>query len=153
MYLVRKEFHQDLPISLQEAWDFLATPKNLNLITPAEMNFSILSGGNTPMHPGLIIQYTVTPLLGIPMDWVTEITHVEPLRFFVDEQRFGPYSFWHHEHWLEATPTGVRMIDILHYRVPLGPVGKLINALFISKKVDSIFEYRTKVLNKMFPKV
>ena len=105
------------------------------------------------MHPGLIIQYTVTPLLGIPMDWVTEITHVEPLRFFVDEQRFGPYSCWHHEHWLESTPSGVRMIDILHYRVPLGPVGKLINALVISKKVDSIFEYRTKVLNKMFPKV
>jgi ligand-binding SRPBCC domain-containing protein len=153
LYLTRKEYHQDLPISLQQAWEFFSTPNNLNVITPKEMNFKILSGADIPMHPGLIIQYTVTPLMGIPMDWVTEITHVQPLQFFVDEQRFGPYSLWHHQHRFEATDFGVKMTDILHYKVPFGPVGKLINALFISKKVDSIFEYRTKVLNKMFPKV
>jgi ligand-binding SRPBCC domain-containing protein len=151
MLLTRKEYRQFLPIPLEEAWEFFSTPKNLDRITPKEMRFNILSGGDGPMYQGMVIQYTVTPLLGIPMPWVTEIAHVENRSYFVDEQRFGPYSFWHHLHRFEEVDGGVMMTDILHYRVPLGPVGKLLGILFIHKKVEGIFEYRTKVLEQMFP--
>lgn len=152
MLLTRKEYQQFLPISLDEAWDFFSTPKNLNRITPEEMRFNILSGGDGPMYQGMVIQYTVTPLLGIPMPWVTEITHVSDRNYFVDEQRFGPYSLWHHMHRFEEVDGGVMMTDILHYRIPMGPVGKLMGKLFIDNKVNGIFEYRTKVLEQLFPK-
>jgi len=152
MLLTRKEYQQFLPITLEEAWDFFSTPKNLNRITPEEMRFNILSGGDGPMYQGMVIQYTVTPLLGIPMPWVTEITHVSDRKYFVDEQRFGPYSLWHHLHRFEEADGGVMMTDILHYRIPLGPVGKLMGKLFIDNKVNGIFEYRTKVLEQLFPK-
>lgn len=103
------------------------------------------------MYQGMVIQYTVTPLLGIPMPWVTEITHVANRQYFVDEQRFGPYSLWHHLHRFEEVKGGVMMTDILHYRIPLGLVGKLLGAMFIDSKVNGIFEHRTKVLEQMFP--
>lgn len=151
MLLTRKEYHQFLPITLDEAWAFFSTPRNLDRITPKEMRFNILSGGDGPMYSGMVIEYTVTPVLGIPMPWVTEITHVTDRHCFVDEQRFGPYSFWHHLHRFEEVEGGVMMTDILHYRVPLGPVGKLLDALFIHQKVNGIFEYRTKVLEQLFP--
>ncbi|MFM2212900.1 MAG: hypothetical protein RL427_163, partial [Bacteroidota bacterium] len=93
---------QNLPISLEEAWAFLSDPKNLKTITPEYMGFKTLSGDDRTMFPGQIIQYIVTPVLGIPMKWVTEITHVENLKYFVDEQRFGPYALWHHKHFLKA---------------------------------------------------
>ncbi len=150
MLLTRREYRQFLPISLDEAWEFFSSPKNLDRITPEEMRFNILSGGDGPMYPGMVIQYTVTPLLGIPMPWVTEITHVAERQYFVDEQRFGPYSLWHHLHRFEVVDGGVMMTDILHYRIPLGPVGKLLGILFIDKKVNGIFEHRTKVLDGLF---
>lgn len=152
MLLTRKEYQQFLPITLDDAWDFFSTPKNLNRITPEEMRFNILSGGDGPMYQGMVIQYTVTPLLGIPMPWVTEITHVQPRSYFVDEQRYGPYSLWHHLHGFEEVNGGVVMTDILHYRIPMGPVGKLMGKLFIDKKVNGIFDYRTEVLEQLFPK-
>lgn len=152
MLLTRKEYSQFLPITLTEAWEFFSSPQNLNKITPVEMNFKILSGGDEPMHNGMVVQYTVTPLLGIPLPWVTEITHVEEGSFFVDEQRFGPYALWHHLHRFEAAEGGIMMTDILHYRVPFGPVGKLLGWLFIDKKVNDIFEFRTKTLEKLFPR-
>lgn len=151
MLVTRKEFHQFLPISLDEAWEFFSAPQNLNRITPPEMKFSIKSGGLGPMYQGMIIQYTVTPLLGIPLPWVTEITHVADRQYFVDEQRFGPYSFWHHMHTFKIVDGGVMMTDILHYRLPFGPVGKLVHALFVGAMVDGIFEFRTKVLKDIFP--
>lgn len=152
MKLHRKQYDQFLPISLDEAWEFFSSPKNLNEMTPKDMEFEILTKDIQSMYAGQIIQYCVTPFPFIKMDWVTEITHVENRKMFVDEQRFGPYAFWHHQHLFQAVDGGVEMTDILHYRVPLGIVGKLINALFIERKVRSIFEYRFHVMGNKFGK-
>lgn len=150
MKLHRKEFKQFLPIPLDEAWDFFSRPENLNEITPDDMQFEILTKNIAKMYAGMVIQYNVTPFPLVKMGWVTEITHVEDKRFFIDEQRFGPYAFWHHQHIFEEVKGGVMMTDILHYRVPLGFVGKIINALVISKKVQGIFHYRFQVLENKY---
>jgi len=150
MKLHRQEYKQFLPISLEEAWDFFSRPENLNEITPDDMQFEILTKDIPRMYQGQIVQYNVTPFPFIKMGWVTEITHVEDRKMFVDEQRFGPYSFWHHQHIFKEVDGGVLMTDILHYRVPLGIVGKLVNALVIERKVQGIFEYRFKVLENKF---
>ncbi|MCB9185897.1 MAG: SRPBCC family protein [Flavobacteriales bacterium] len=152
MKLHRQEYQQLLPISLDEAWDFFSRPENLNEITPDDMQFEILTENIPRMYQGQIIQYNVTPFPMMKMGWVTEITHVEDRKMFVDEQRFGPYAFWHHQHIFEEVENGTLMTDILHYRVPLGIVGKLINALFIQRKVKGIFEYRFRVLENKFVK-
>lgn len=152
MKLHRKEYKQFLPISLEEAWDFFSAPQNLNEITPPEMKFEILTKDIPRMYAGQIIQYNVTPFPLVKMGWVTEITQVEEHKMFIDEQRFGPYSFWHHQHIFEPQNGGVMMTDILHYRVPLGVVGKLVNALVVSSKVEGIFEYRFKLLENKFGK-
>ena len=141
---------QNLPITLNEAWEFLSSPKNLKTITPDYMGFNILSGAEKPMFPGQIIQYIVTPILGIPAKWVTEITHVADKKYFVDEQRFGPYSFWHHKHFFEATPNGTKMTDVVHYGLPLGFLGRIMNTLVVKNKLKSIFEYRVKKVDEMF---
>ena len=110
---------QSLPISIEKAWDFLSDPGNLKTITPNYMGFKILEGAEDKMYAGQIIKYIVSPVLGIPLRWVTEITHVEDQKYFVDEQRFGPYSLWHHKHFIKAIPGGVEMIDIVDYKLPL----------------------------------
>lgn len=153
MKLHEQKYQQFLPITLAEAWDFFSAPQNLNEITPDDMKFEILTSDLLRMHAGQIIQYHITPFPMVKMSWVTEITHVEDKKRFVDEQRFGPYSFWHHQHIFEEKNGGVLMTDILHYRVPLGVVGKLINALFIQRKVKGIFEYRFRVLENKFGKL
>ena len=99
MKIFKLKYSQKLPISLNEAWDFLSSPSNLELITPKSMDFNITDYDKKKAYPGQIIQYTVKPLLGIKINWVTEITQVQDKEFFVDEQRFGPYSFWHHKHF------------------------------------------------------
>lgn len=152
MKLHRKEYKQLLPISLDEAWNFFSAPSNLNEITPPEMKFEILTKDIPRAYAGQIIQYNVTPFPFVKMGWVTEITQVVERKMFIDEQRFGPYAFWHHQHMFEEQENGVLMTDILHYRVPLGFVGKLINAIFISSKVKGIFEYRFKLLENKFGK-
>ncbi|MCX7625801.1 MAG: SRPBCC family protein [Candidatus Sumerlaeaceae bacterium] len=115
--------------TLDEVWRFFSSPGNLATLTPPEMGFEILSPIPREMQPGLIIRYRVKPLWGIPVQWVTEITHVEPLRFFVDEQRFGPYRFWHHLHTFEPQGNGVLVSDLVHYAVAVPPS---INSLTIS---------------------
>jgi ligand-binding SRPBCC domain-containing protein len=117
------------------------------------MGFRILSGfePGQAMYAGMIIRYHVSPLLGIRMNWVTEITHVEPLKFFVDEQRFGPYAFWHHQHHFRPVSGGTEMKDIVHYKVPLGLLGAIADACFVHRQVKSIFEYRTSALERLFP--
>jgi ligand-binding SRPBCC domain-containing protein len=152
MKLQAHRFEQFLPISLNEAWDYFSKPQNLNEITPEDMQFEILTKDIPRMYQGQIIQYNVTPFPLVKMGWVTEITHVEDKKMFVDEQRFGPYAFWHHQHHFEEVSGGVMMTDILHYRVPLGVVGKFINWLLIDKKVRGIFDYRFKVLENKFGK-
>lgn len=133
-------------------WDFISNPKNLATITPPEMDFKTLSGDELPMYQGQVIHYTVRPLLGIKVEWLTEITHVDEGRYFVDEQRFGPYSFWHHKHFLQEIDGGVAMEDIVHYKLPLGFVGKWIEP-FVRVKLEKIFEFRRKVLEDKFGKM
>ena len=112
---------QKIPISLAMAWDFFSNPANLQAITPDNMGFKVISKhhGDT-MYPGQIIEYTVKPVLGIPLYWMTEITQVKDSIYFIDEQRFGPYSLWHHQHHFKAIDGGVEMTDIVHYKNPLG---------------------------------
>jgi len=148
IYTLHKK--QNLPISIQEAWDFLSSPKNLKTITPDYMGFNILSGGDRPMFAGQIIQYLVTPVLGIKTKWVTEITHVLNQQYFVDEQRFGPYALWHHKHFIKEINGGVEMEDIIDYKVPFGILGQLIHPILVKPKLEEIFNYRTKKLEELF---
>ncbi len=151
MKVKKKIWQQFIPRPLDEVWHFFSRPENLNDITPSDMSFQILSDiRDVPMYEGMIICYKISPLAGIQMDWVTEITHIADRRFFVDEQRFGPYAMWHHEHHFEPQDGGVLMTDILHYKVPYGIIGSLADALFVDAKVEQIFRYRQKVIAERF---
>ncbi len=143
---------QNLPISVDEAWNFLSSPTNLKAITPDYMSFDILSGADRPMYPGQIIQYIVTPVLGIKTKWVTEITHVKDKQYFVDEQRFGPYALWHHKHFIKEIDGGIEMEDIIDYKVPFGWLGQLVQPILVKPKLEEIFEYRTQKLEDLFGK-
>lgn len=147
------QFKQEhnIKASSEEIWDFISSPKNLKEITPAYMGFNIVSNDlPEKMYPGMIIIYKVSPLLGIKMTWVTEITQVKEKEYFIDEQRVGPYRTWHHEHFIEAVAGGVIMKDFVTYQPPMGILGSLANALFIRKKLVEIFNYRTKIINQKF---
>lgn len=150
MKLTRLEFTQMFPQDRETLWKFISNPSNLAKITPPEMAFKTLSGEAENMYAGQVITYTIKPLFGIEMDWVTEITHVKDREYFVDEQRFGPYSFWHHQHFLEDIDGGVKMTDILHYGLPVGILGKAVAGSLVRKKVEAIFEFRRKVLADRF---
>lgn len=140
-----------LHCSQQEAWAFFCSPQNLKLITPDEMGFDIVGEAPKKMYPGLLIQYIVKPLLGIPTTWVTEITHVQEPHFFVDEQRVGPYSMWHHQHHFTETSDGILMHDIVTYILPFGFLGDLVHSL-VKKKLNRIFDYRTEKIEQLFGK-
>lgn len=142
---------QHIPVSLEIAWEFFSNPANLQAITPSDMGFQILSKhhGNK-MYPGQIIEYKVKPVLGIPIYWMTEITHVKDKEFFVDEQRFGPYQLWHHQHHFREVEGGVEMTDIVHYRNPLGFLGNIANALFVKNQLKQIFEFRFQKVEELF---
>ena len=150
MKLYRLRTVQNLPISVDQAWDFLSDPKNLKTITPDYMGFNILSGADRKMYAGQIIQYIVTPIAGIPTKWVTEITHVKDKEFFVDEQRFGPYALWHHKHFIKAIPGGVEMEDIVDYKLPFGVLGQLVHPILVEPKLKEIFDYRYNKLIDLF---
>jgi len=140
---------QFLERTIDEVWDFMSDPHNLKKITPPYMGFHVLSE-TEQIYPGQIIEYYVRPLLGIKLHWVTEITHVKEGAYFVDEQRFGPYAFWHHKHFIKPVSGGVEMIDIVHYKVPMGILGRLLNRLFIKKQLEGIFKYRQEQLDILF---
>ena len=129
---------------------YKVSPKNLKTITPDYMSFDILSGADRKMFPGQIIQYIVTPILGIKTKWVTEITHVVEDEYFVDEQRFGPYSLWHHKHFIKEIEGGVEMEDIIDYKIPFGWLGQLMHPILVKPKLDEIFAYRKKKLIELF---
>ncbi|MDA9587755.1 SRPBCC family protein [Flavobacteriaceae bacterium] len=150
MKIYRLETIQNLPITQTEAWDFLSNPKNLKRITPDYMGFKIVSGASERMFAGQIIQYVVTPVLGIPTTWVTEITHVEEGNYFVDEQRFGPYTLWHHKHFIKPIKNGVEMTDIIDYKIPFGVFGRMAHPIVVAPKLKEIFEYREKALIELF---
>lgn len=141
---------QKLPVSREEAWKFLSDPVNLKAITPGYMGFDITGGGDRPMFSGQIIQYIVTPVAGIKTTWITEITHVKEPEYFVDEQRFGPYSLWHHKHFLKEIDGGVEMEDIVDYKLPLGFLGRMVHPFIVRPKLKEIFEYRRKKLIEIF---
>jgi len=142
-----------LPISKKEAWDFLSNPKNLAVITPPHMGFHILSGADRPMFQGQIIQYIVKPFPLVSTKWVTEITHVQKGSYFVDEQRFGPYSLWHHKHFIKEVPDGVEMEDIIDYKLPFGFLGQIMHPFLVKKQLQKIFRFREKKLAEMFGEV
>lgn len=144
---------QQIPISLDEAWEFFSSPKNLQEITPDHMGFHIISGADVTMYPGQIIEYTVKPVLGIPMYWMTEIKNVKEKEFFIDEQRYGPYSLWHHKHFFRAIPGGVEVIDQVHYKLPLGFLGTIAHGIFVKKQLEHIFDYRFKILEEKWGKM
>ena len=150
MKIFKLKYSQKLPINLNEAWDFLSSPNNLELITPKSMDFNITDWDKKKAYPGQIIRYTVKPILGIKINWVTEITHVRGKEYFVDEQRFGPYTFWHHKHFIKEIEGGVIMEDVIHYKPPFGLLGVLLNFLFINSKLNSIFKHRELELIKTF---
>ena len=138
---------------MEEVWDFISSPKNLKEITPDYMGFDITSEGlPEKMYQGMIISYKVSPLLGIKTNWVTEITHVRDLEYFVDEQRIGPYKIWHHQHFIEPIKNGVLMRDIVTYQPPFGILGAMMNGIVIRKKLEEIFDYRTKAVEEKYGK-
>jgi ligand-binding SRPBCC domain-containing protein len=146
---------QRVPISMEKAWDFFSSPANLKTITPPYMGFEITSGFNADqkMYAGMIISYVVKPVLNIPMTWVTEITQVKHLHYFIDEQRFGPYTLWHHKHFFHEIPGGVEMTDLVHYKLPLGFIGDMMNTLYVRKQLREIFDFRTQKLIDLFGKM
>lgn len=151
MVLTRKVWTQTIPLPLEEAWDFFSRPENLALITPTEMKFNLRSElAGVTMYPGMLIEYTVSPLFGVPLSWVTEITHIQDQRYFVDEQRHGPYRLWHHEHHFKEVEGGVEMTDLLHYLVPFGPIGKLLNKVVVEPKIEGIFAFRARYIADNF---
>ncbi len=144
---------QKLPVSINEIWEFISAPDNLKEITPKQMGFIVTSNsGGGKMYPGMIITYKVSPLFGLKLNWMTEITHVKDHEYFVDEQRQGPYSMWHHQHKIEAIEDGVLMTDIVTYQPPMGILGAIANSLLIRSKLRQIFDFRTVALEKLFGK-
>lgn len=145
-------FHrkQNIPISLEKAWEFLSNPKNLSHLTPKEMNMKIISGADRSMYPGQIIQYSVTPLAGIKTKWVSEISQFKKGKYFVDIQLEGPYAFWHHQHFIHELEGGVQMEDIINYKVPFGILGKMVHPILVKPKLEQIFKYRQERLTELF---
>ena len=142
---------QQLHCDLETAWEFFSSPYNLSRITPEYMGFEVTSAlENKTMYPGMEIAYKVTPILGIPLKWVTRITEVEPYKSFTDFQEKGPYKLWNHRHEFYENDQGVLMKDHLTYEMPYGIIGKIGHALVVKKKLEGIFNYRFQVLEEMF---
>jgi ligand-binding SRPBCC domain-containing protein len=149
IYTIKQE--QVIPVSVAEAWQFFSRGDNLQKITPAELAFKVTSAPQRgEIYAGQLITYIIKPVLGIPLQWITEITHVQPLRYFVDEQRDGPYRLWHHEHHFEVVAEGVRMTDLVYYQLPLGWLGRLAHVLFVKKQLQHIFNFRKQRITALF---
>jgi ligand-binding SRPBCC domain-containing protein len=140
---------QIINTSMKNVWDYFSNPENLNQMTPAEMRFRITSGPSKTMYAGMIISYKVKLLPMIHTNWVTEITHVEPLKYFIDVQLFGPYTLWHHQHHFEEQEGGVLMTDTVTFKIPLGIFGRIASP-FVKKKLSRIFAFRKAFIEKMF---
>ena len=153
MKIYQLKTKQKLYLPLEDAWSFFSDPRNLSKITPPWLNLKVTSDLPDKMYEGMIVTYKVYPFAGIPSNWVTEITQVREKNFFIDEQRFGPYKFWHHQHHfneVDEVDEGVEMEDIVTYALPFDPLSRPLNSLFVGKKVKEIFEFREEVLNKLY---
>ena len=144
---------QRIPASVEAVWNFIASAVNLKEITPDDMGFELTSVGlPEKMYAGMFICYNIRPLAGITIRWVTEITQLKELDYFVDEQRKGPYRVWHHQHLLRVIEGGIEMTDIVHYQPPLGVLGSIVNSLFLRKKLKEVFDYRFARIEERFGK-
>lgn len=151
MSMFQYKAEQFLPISVDEAWAFFSSPKNLATITPAELDFKILSKVNDEdIYEGMIIDYIVKPLFKIPVHWQTEICTVKKGKFFTDRQLKGPYKLWEHTHTFEKMTNGVLMHDIINYQLPFGFLGNIAHTVLVKKKIENIFIYRKNILEKIF---
>ena len=141
-----------IPTTLDKAWDFFTSPLNLVKITPPDMNFAVTSEykDSDKVYAGMIITYFISPIFGIRLKWMTEITHVKEKEYFVDEQRFGPYALWHHQHHFKQVEGGIMMTDIVNYAIPLGFLGQLANTLFVKKKLKEVFSFREEAIGILF---
>ncbi len=154
MKIYRITQKQFLPLSLQEAWTFFSNPRNLSEITPDKMDFRIqYVSGDGSMYPGQLIKYRIKLLTGVWVDWLTEITQVKNQQHFIDEQRFGPYAFWHHQHFFKEVHGGVEMTDVVNYAIPFGWIGRLTHWLFVRREVNAIFAHRYHILESRFNKL
>ncbi len=153
MRVFKFERSQVLAISLEKAWEYFSNPLNLTEITPPNLALHIKGNLNGRTVNGMIIEYTVEPLLGIKIDWVSEIKHVHEPYSFVDEQRSGPYKFWYHQHFFKAIGKDqVEVVDVVHYSLPLGLLAPLLNKYIVQDKLAGIFDFRKHVLEQKFPK-
>lgn len=144
---------QRLDITIQEAWDFFSSPKNLSKITPPDLDFKIISDvDKVSIFNGMEITYTVKPIAGIPLKWKTMINNVIRYHQFTDIQINGPYALWEHTHTFVETKKGLLMTDTIKYQLPFGILGRLAHYLFVRKKIEDIFTYRKLVLIKLFDK-
>lgn len=148
MKLHRMETIQRLPVTVAEAWSYFSDARNLEKITPPSLGFQVTSPLPDRVYAGLIITYKVRPLFGVAVNWVTEITHVDEPKLFVDEQRFGPYRFWHHQHLFRPVDGGVEMTDIVHYALP--PGGGIVRGVLVAPRLKEIFDYRREVLERTY---
>jgi ligand-binding SRPBCC domain-containing protein len=143
---------QEIPTSLEACWAFFSDPQNLARITPASLDFHILSALPATIYPGMMIEYRVRPLFGVPVTWLTEITQVAEARYFVDEQRVGPYAIWHHEHHFRALDEGrTEVRDTIHYVPPFGPIGEILHPWLIAPQLVKIFAFREQAVARLFP--
>lgn len=141
---------QVIPAPAEDVWAYFCDPKNLNEITPPDMNFEIVQGGDAAMYKGQIIEYRVEFIRGVRSLWLTEIAHVRDGEYFVDEQRIGPYRFWYHEHIFEKVPNGTKMTDCVTYAIPFAVLGDAVNAVWISKRLKNIFDFRKRKIAELF---
>ena len=148
MYQLKRT--QFIKTEMAEAWNFFSSPKNLQVITPPYLGFQIQGELPEKMYPGLFISYKVSPILGIKLNWTTEITHVNEPHYFVDEQRVGPYTIWHHEHHFLQKEDGIEMTDIVSYKLPFGFLGRLVQPFLVAPKLNEIFAFRFKKVDELF---
>lgn len=151
IYTIKQK--QFLAVDLQTAWNFFSSPENLAKITPSHLGFHIVyqSGEPGKTYAGQIIRYRLGILPGVSTNWTTEITHVQEPHYFVDEQRFGPYALWHHQHFFKEVAGGIEMLDEINYAIPFGLIGRMANVLFVARQLNRIFSYRFKILSQIFP--
>ncbi len=141
---------QIVPASLDEVWAYFANPQNLNEMTPDDMKFEIVHGGEGKMSQGQIIEYRVKFMPLVKSLWLTEITHVMEGSYFVDEQRLGPYRMWYHEHSFEAVEGGTQITDQVTYVMPFGFLGEIVHAVWVDRRLKGIFDFRKKKVKQLF---
>jgi ligand-binding SRPBCC domain-containing protein len=144
---------QIINADIDTVWRFFSSPRNLNKITPPDMNFELTDlGGSEDMSKGQLIKYNVSPFPFLRVKWITEITDVDAKRFFADNQKKGPFTMWHHQHLFTPIDGGVEMTDHVSYSIPFGFLGIAVNKLLVEKRVHHIFDHRRKQVEILFPK-